>query len=281
MRDNNVLCKKFPKKLQELRKKRWSLYKDNQDKYPNPYEKFSVCQSQDTMAEALTVERRTYGKWESGKTFPTIDKVADICNILDCNIDYLLGAEKLVGFSQATIASHYSKIDIDIVDKAMNDSDYRDFLNYFMHPNNCYALVQSTTRCAWREHRADIESGKMEEPLKTLIADIFHSYQTFTSVTQYKEDSLREHIVSSLPQNRISFKPKKSDNCICISTCLSTQKINELGISNTNPQNYHLLVDYLVDYCFNVLVTKEIIDTQKEKLGHLFVRMVEKFLEEE
>lgn len=281
MYDKSVFFEKFPEKLQELRKERWKLYKDNQDKHPNPYEKFSVCKSHDTIAEALHIERRTYGKWESGKSTPTLDMVANICNIFDCNIDYLFGAEELIGFTPSAIASHYSTIDINIVDKARKDSDYRDFLNYFMYPDNCYALVQSTTRCAWKDYLADIESENIGEPLKTLITDIFHSYQTFTSVSQYKKDSLREYIVSSLPQNKISFKAKKNNNCICISTCLSTKKINELDISNSNPQSYHLLVDYLVDYCFDVLATKEIIDIQKEKLGHLFVRMVEKFLEEE
>lgn len=277
MYDKNV----FLDKLRELRETRWKQYKDNQDKRINPYEKFAYCKSQETMAEELNIERRTYGKWENGTTIPTIDKVADICNVLDCNIDYLLGAEELVGFSPSTIASHYSEISIDIINKAMSDSDYRDFLNHFMNPDNCFALVNSTTLNAWKEYLADEESENITEPLKTLITDIFHSYQAFTPVTQYKKESLREYVVSSLPQDKISFIAKKLDDCICVNTCLSANKINELGISTTNPQSYQLLVDYLVDYCFNVLVTKEYINIQKEKLGHLFVHMLEKYLEAE
>lgn len=277
MYDKNV----FSQKLLDLRKKRWEMYKNNQDKRDNPYEKFSVCKSQDTIAEVLNVERRTYGKWEAGTTIPTIDKVTDICNVLDCNIDYLLGAEELIGFSPAAIASHYSQIDIDIINKAMNDDNYRDFLNYFMHPDSCYALVNSTTLNAWKDFISEVESENITEPLKTLITDIFHSYQALTPLTQYKRESLREYIVSSLPQEKISFVTKKLDNCICINTCLSINNIKKLGISSANPQSYQLLVDYLVDYCFDVLATKEIIDIQKEKLGHLFVHMLEKYLKAE
>ena len=208
MYDKNV----FLDKLRELRETRWKQYKDNQDKRINPYEKFAYCKSQETMAEVLNIERRTYGKWENGTTIPTIDKVADICNVLDCNIDYLLGAEELVGFSPSTIASHYSEISIDIINKAMSDSDYRDFLNHFMNPDNCFALVNSTTLNAWKEYLADEESENITEPLKTLITDIFHSYQAFTPVTQYKKESLREYVVSSLPQDKISFIAKDTFN---------------------------------------------------------------------
>ena len=85
MYDKNV----FSTQLKNLRESRWKQYKNNQDKRNNPYEKYAYCKSQDTLSEKLNVERRTYGKWENGTTSPTIDKVADICNVLDCNIDYL------------------------------------------------------------------------------------------------------------------------------------------------------------------------------------------------
>lgn len=272
--------KLFSKKLKELRTSNWELYKKNQDKRINPYEKFACCQSHETIAEKLNVERRTYGKWEKGKTFPTIDKVADICNILDCNIDYLLGAEELVGLSPSIIASHYSKIDIDIINMAIENSNYQTFLNYFMHPNNCYALVNSTTLNAWKDFNINTESDNILEPLKSLITDIFHSYQAFTPSMQYDTDSFRTYITECLPAEKFTFTRKKQDDCICISSCLTKEKIQELNLSIDNPQSYQLLIDYLTDYCFHIVLEKEYSDIQKEKIGKLFVRMLEKYLNE-
>ena len=112
----------------------------------------------------------------------------------------MLGAEELVGFSPSTIASHYSKISIDIINKAIGDSDYRDFLNHFMHPDNCYALVNSTTLNAWEENLAEDKTGNIQEPLISLIT-------------------------SAIPQNKISFTSKKLDESINVCTCLSTNII--------------------------------------------------------
>lgn len=270
----------FGQKLTELRKKRWNQYKENQNKRINPFERYACCKSQETLADALGVERRTIGKWELGTSIPTIDKVSDLCNLLECNIDYLLGAQELIGFSPSVIASHYSGISIDIINHVKEDNEYKDFLNHFMHPDNCSALINSATMTAWREYLSSTEITEIEEPLKTLVTDIFHSYRSFTPINNYSKDGFRTYLYSSLPESRISFTPKKLDECICVSSCISSSKMKELGISNKNSHSYQIFIDYLANYSFDVLSTKEIIDIQKEYLGQSFVRMFEKYLAE-
>lgn len=61
------------KRLRELRKKRG--YK-----------------SQEAFAEAINViERKTVSKWETGEAAIPIKKLAEICDALDCDLDYLFG----------------------------------------------------------------------------------------------------------------------------------------------------------------------------------------------
>ena len=69
------------------------------------------------------------------------------------------------------------------------------------------------------------------------------------------------------------------DECINVNTCLSANILNKLSIATDNPQSYQILIDYLVDYCFDVILTKEKIEIQKERIGQLFVHMLEKYLE--
>lgn len=270
--------KKFGQRLSELRKKKWEQYKNNLSKRNNPYEKFACCRTQESLAEALGLERRTIGKWELGISTPTIDKVSALCDLLECKIDYLLGADELVGFSTSVYASHFSGISIDIINYAMKDADYLEFLNYFMHPDNCSALIKSITMTAWKDFLFEKELVDLAEPLKSLIIDTFHSYQAFTPATKYSKDSFREYIISSLPKNRFSFATKKLDERICVRLCLSPSKIKELGLSSKNSQSYQTLIDYIVDYSFDILTTKEILDIQKENLGRLFIHMLEKYL---
>lgn len=148
-----------------------------------------------------------------------------------------------------------------------------------MHPDNCYALVNSTTLNAWKDFLANSEVDDLNDPLKALLSNIFQGYQAFTPLSQYDKTSLKEYLTSALPHDKFSFAIKKMDECININTCLSANILNKLGIVTDNPQNYQILINYLVNYCFDVLLTKEKIDIQKEKIGQLFVHMLEKYLE--
>lgn len=270
----------FGQRLTELRKKRWKQYKEYQNLRINPYEKFSCCKSQDTLAQALGLERRTIGKWELGTSIPTIDKVCELCNLLNCNIDYLLGAEELVGLSPSLIASHYSQISIDIINRAIEDANYRDFLNHFMHPDNCSALINETTLTAWREYLNSTELSELKEPLCSLVEDIFQAYQAINPIGNYSKDAYKQFLYSHLPESKISFNQKKLDECICIPSCLASSKLKELNISSTNPKSYSIFMDFLANYSFDVLTNKESVTIQREHLGKFFIQLFEKYLAE-
>lgn len=272
--------KLFAQKLTEIRKKRWEQFKENKTKPTNPFEQYACCRSQETLAEALGVERRTIGKWELGSSIPTIDKVADLCNLLECNIDYLLGAEELIGFSSSLIAHHYSDISIDIINYVKKDGDYLNFLNYFMHPDNCSSFINSATITAWREYYSNSELTDIKEPLKKLVTDIFHNYQSYTPINKYSKKDFNKYLTSALPKSKISFTPKKLDECIYVCSCIPDSKVKELKLSNRNPKSYQVFIDYLADYSFDILTNREIINIQKEHLGQSFVRIFEEYLSE-
>ena len=273
--------KVFSEKLRSLRDFRWKQYKENQDKQVNPYEKFTYCKSQEAISEELNVERRTYGKWENGTTIPTIDKVADICNVLDCNIDYLLGANELIGISPSVVASHYSGISVNIIELANTDSNYRDFLNFFMHPDNCRNLINSCTKTAWKDFLSNQELTELREPLKSLMLDIFSNYQLITPFCRYDIKSYKEYVLSCLPESKFSISHKKNDDSICLDTCLSTHIKDKIGISSDNPDSYTNFINYISDYSFEILSNTEMLTIQKQHLGQSFVRLYEKYLNEE
>ena len=43
--------------------------------------------TQEDVAKALNVTKKTVGSWEMGKTMPKIDKIEHLCSLLGCKYD--------------------------------------------------------------------------------------------------------------------------------------------------------------------------------------------------
>lgn len=43
--------------------------------------------TQEDVAKALNVTKKTVGSWEMGKTMPKIDKIEHLCQLFGCNYD--------------------------------------------------------------------------------------------------------------------------------------------------------------------------------------------------
>ena len=51
--------------------------------------------SQEQLAEQLGVTRQSVSKWESGASYPEMDKIVAICNIFHCDTDVLINKDEI------------------------------------------------------------------------------------------------------------------------------------------------------------------------------------------
>ena len=47
--------------------------------------------TQQTMADALMVDRTTYSRYESGAVSPSMESLCYIADLLECSLDWLMG----------------------------------------------------------------------------------------------------------------------------------------------------------------------------------------------
>lgn len=272
---------RFGERLTALRKRRWEQYKSNLSKKNNPYKKYACCKTQDSLAAELGIERRTFGKWELGTSYPSLDKAIELCNILGCEIDYLLGADDMEGFNHVKLASHYSGISEKIITHAIEDSNYQDCLNYFMHPDNCSKLVNHITLNAWKDFLTMHEFDSIADPLKSLIQDIFYQYQAFTSFSEYSLDSYKKFVVKSIPADSISFSPRKSDERINVNSCIPDTITKDLALSSKNKNSYDAFIEYIAKCSYETLNTKALLDVKKKEMSNMFIKLFEDYLSAE
>ena len=49
--------------------------------------------SQEQLAEQLGVTRQSVSKWESGASYPEMDKIVALCNMFHCDMDALINKD--------------------------------------------------------------------------------------------------------------------------------------------------------------------------------------------
>ncbi|MDT8715761.1 helix-turn-helix transcriptional regulator [Clostridium sp. 19966] len=268
--DKFVLCKR----IKEIRLNRRKLYQDNSDKY----EKYFCCTTQENFADSLHIDRRTIIKWEKGESIPPLDKLLDICNLVDCNIEYLLGADDMSEISPIAIASHYSKISSEIIRYGLENPDYLDCLNFFMHPDNCSELFNKFTLSAWKEFNANQSLKELKEPLTSTVIDAFSKFSAFTPINEYKKETYKKFLLSELPESKISFSSKNVKNKISIKACLILGRYNELSLSSESDHQYEDFINYLIEYTYEPLMNKAVLEIQQSRLASAFISLFSDYL---
>lgn len=97
--------------------------------------------SQDVFAEAIHVtERKTVGKWETGEASIPIKKLAVICDVLDCDLDYLFGKidtpknevcdiMKQTGLSEKAVNYISKEKRKEVLSAVLEDGNFRKFVS--------------------------------------------------------------------------------------------------------------------------------------------------------
>lgn len=258
---------KFGKRIQDLRKRRWA----------EDGKKFYYCKTQETLAEKLCVERRAISGWETGSSSPSLNHLVNLCNALKCNIDYLFGFNDYAEIPQVALASHISNITPDIIKYGLENPDYLDCLNYFMHPNNCSALFNATILTTWKKYIIDTSLSDLSNPLKDVIIDAFNKYYALTSFDNISKNTYAKFLsdaISKTISNSGSNKFKKN-----LESCLPSDIYNKIYNTEQKIDENHI-VSCIADYTYEPLTQRADLELQESKLSKLFIKLFRQYLEE-
>lgn len=85
--------------------------------------------SQEQLAEKLGVSRQAVSKWESGQSYPEMDKVLNICKLFNYNIDELLN-------------ENVKEVREETQSKKNLDKFVKDFFNYITKTADMFASMK-------------------------------------------------------------------------------------------------------------------------------------------
>ena len=263
---------KLSKRIRNLRKNRYKKY---QEQKTEKSKKYACCKSQEALAEALNVERRTIMLWESGKSQPSLNHLIELCNLLDCSILYFLGGYDDTEMDAVAMAAHYSGISSKIISYGLENPEFLECLNYFMDPKNCSSLFNEATLSYWKAFMISQELSEIEKPFKDKVFNIFSE---FCAVMPYDKIEIKEYtefLMEKLPENSFSVSAKCSDNKISLKDSLSFIKYREY-VPNSHFK-YSEFINYLANYTFKPFFDIAKLELQKDKLAKGFIDLFEKY----
>lgn len=270
----------FGNRLHQLRKLRWEQYKKNIQSNSEHNEKFQYCKTQEALANELGVERRAVSGWESGSNFPSLDNLIKLCDLLESNIYYLLGADDCAELPPISLASHISGITPEIIKYGLENPEYLDCLNYFMDPNNCSALFNSVTLTAWKKYVIETNLSNLSDNLKDVLVETFDNFYAITSLPDVPENAYTNFLSTAILRVFPSLDNNEDELKDFAKSCLPIKLYN--GICDAeNKIKYDKFVSCLANYTFKPLTHHLHMELQKAKLAKSFIKLFENYLETE
>lgn len=267
----------FGNRIYELRKMRWKQYKESSHGDPAHKDKFASCKTQEALAEKLGVERRAVSGWETGSNSPSLDNLVKLCDLLECNVDYLLGASDYAEVSPIALASHFSGIAPEIIRYGKENPEYLDCLNYFMHPDNCSALFNDMTLTTWRRYIINTRLSDLSNPLKDVIVAAFNDYYAFTSFDEISKDTYTKFLFKAISR---AIPDLNNDKLKKLSKSCLPSDLYEKFYSTKRKINYNDFVSCIADYTFEPLTQRSYLELQEAKLAKSFIKLFKGYLEE-
>ncbi len=265
-------------RIKSLRKNRWDLYKTSQNT-DTTFAKYACCKTQETLADELDLERRTIGSWERGATFPSLENLISLCNLLDCNIEYFLGADELPYIDTIAKASHFTGIDPKIIEYANKNPDYLDCLNFFMLPENCSEIFNNITLSTWKEYWINQNLSDINSPLIDIIKKAFKDFYSFTPFNKITKNEYKEYLTKYLPIEQINFKPEPEKGVLVnIKEVFSLLRYKDCIKHISSDNKYNDFINYIAELTYKTLTHEEFIEIQKKKIANKFIEILSRYL---
>lgn len=273
---NNELLKT---RIRNIREKRWKQYKDSEGLEDSPYKKYSFCKTQSSIAKELGVERRAIIAWESGANAPSIQNLVALSKALDCGIDYFLGAVDYMDISPISWSAHFSGISPDIISYGLENPDYLECLNFFMHPDNCKTLFNNVTISAWRKYWTNASLPKIKEPFKSEVYKAYDEYSAITPIDDVNIKSYISFLKNYFPEKKLVLKREEKKTGYVLKG--SFEYYDYLSFFDNKQFKYEDFIQYLADATFEPLSHNALIEAQKMNLAKFFCNLFTRYLEQD
>ena len=194
----------------QLSKTRNDLYENSEDD-----KDYGFCRTQEQLGIEIgkicdnsnsAVERRTIGRWEQGKAFPRLDQFAALCDLLECDADYLMGHSKILVRTTDDI-SKATGLNYGTVEKIVNNKNdpcgMASIINYLVNAQDFRRICRIVEKQFYSCYIDDDMISHYSENLRNRLQRAFD--QTSVQSTGYDDftEMFAKNLSREIPYKRI------------------------------------------------------------------------------
>lgn len=154
--------------------------------------------SQESFAEAIGVlDRKTISKWETGETEIPMTRLAEICNLLNCDMDFIFGKIDVFKNRISNITDETGLHEE--AAKVLTDSNYTEVLNTIL-PNPHFTKILRVLSDCSPEQINQTEGRIISDRLKDILSEKQHmssaTFRFLQDVSRYGVSAYYKNILA-------------------------------------------------------------------------------------
>jgi hypothetical protein len=207
-----------------------------------------------------------------------LNLIIKLCDLLDCNIEYFLGADELPYIDSITKSSFFTGISPQIIEYGLEHPDYLDCLNFFILPENCSALFNSITLSAWKKYQINQNLDKIKEPLLSIVKRAFDEFFNITPFANISLEAFKLYLIPFFKQETVNFSAEHIDDKLNVKECFSMLAFREFKSSTSSIPNYDNFINYVVNTCYEPSINNIYLEIAKDRISKAFIIKLSEYL---
>lgn len=265
----------FGRRLKKIRNERFK---------GNP-KKFYYCKSQELFLNRMSEEnpdeiktRQVFSKWEKGEAVPNLAQFALLCDLLECDPDYLLGKQ---GHYNDTVEkiSKYTGLDQENVFSLHVDNEFSNFINSLVFCEKFTELYHQLNTERYNRFAASDLLQHFNEDLLRIMKRAFAITMKNTSAFSDRAEFYRKELQKNIsPETYSEFLSQaiSPDYKEQIKIKLKYQNEREKSVSE-----YDVFIDMMAEVSFEPLLYNYEKEQRIGRLSQMFSEIVEDYFSDE
>lgn len=222
-------------------------------------------------------DRRTLARWEAGGAYPDVGQLLAICNLLQCDVDYLIGNQE-VPLKSVKAAAELLNLDYDNAERLRMGEIESETLNRILSKAEFSTICGLISRLSVYSY---LDNSLLSHYKAPLMKRITLAYKRVSLSTTAYDDFLQEY------KKALSAELSK-DNTDYLMSFVSDDvkrdidnRAQDSQIAKGTPQYYDLFVDTLAEFTIEPLNNQKAREVMLNRICGLFAELVGKCVDDD